>query len=105
MTKIALSSLNVCDTLTRPSNLTSSLGSLAPQLHHEKHESIARNAKQRRNAHVPPPVVPLIDVHRPQVVRAGAIRTILTRRDVVRVRDIASVRAEELSHVFSTCAS
>ena len=65
MTKGALSSLDVCDTLTRPSNLTSGLGSLAPQLHHEKHESIARNAEQRRDAHIPPPVVPLVDVHRP----------------------------------------
>ena len=105
MTKSALNSLNMCDTLTRPSNLTSSLGSLTPQLHHEKHESIARNAEQCRNTHVPPPVVPLVDVHRPQVVRAGAIRTVFTRRAVARVRDIASVRAEEFSHVFSASAS
>jgi hypothetical protein len=48
-----------------PSSLASSLGSLAPQLHHEEHKGIAGNAEQRRNADVPPPVVPLVDVHRP----------------------------------------
>lgn len=88
-----------------PSNLTSSLSSFAPQLHHQEHEGVARNAEQRRDADVPPPVVPLIDVHRSQIVRASAVRAVFTRCGVARIRDVADIRAEEISHVFSASAS
>lgn len=85
--------------------LTRRLGSLAPQFHHEEHKGIARNAEQSGDADVPPAIVPLVDVDRAQIVRAGRVLAVLARRAVVRVGDIAGIRAEEVRHVFSASAS
>lgn len=89
----------------RNRHLTSGLRSLAPQLHHAKHQSIARNAEQSRNANVSPPVISLVDVHRPEVIRTCGVSAVLARSAVVRIGDVACIRAEEVRHVLSACCA
>jgi hypothetical protein len=94
-----------CIDLSKSKPLASGLRSLAAQLHHAKHKSITRDAEQRRDADVSPPVIPLVDVHGPEIIRARGVGAVLARSAVFRVGDVTGVGTEEVCHVFSACCA